>query len=83
MTAKNQSGQGPANLSNLLGWAAAAGQEAQELARRRRMLPLRLSAAERETCADELAEQYAVGRLDTSVSEGSETARLGEVLRAI
>jgi hypothetical protein len=49
---------------DLFGWVAATGQQAQQLARQRRMLPLRLTAAERETCADELAEQYAVGRLD-------------------
>lgn len=50
--------------ADLFGWVAATGQEAQQLARRRRMLPMRLTAAERETCADELAEHYAVGRLD-------------------
>jgi DUF1707 SHOCT-like domain len=61
MTAKDEPGQ---NLSNILGWAAAAGQEAQQAARRRRMLPLRLSEADRSACADDLAEQYALGRLD-------------------
>lgn len=53
----------PGNRPNFAGWAVAASQ-AQQLARRRRMLPMRLTAAEREACSDELAEQYAVGRID-------------------
>jgi hypothetical protein len=61
MTAKDRSEQ---NLSNIIGWAAAAGQEAQLAARRRRMLSLRLSEADRSACTEDLAEQYALGRLD-------------------
>jgi hypothetical protein len=52
------------DAANLFGWVAATGQQAQQVARQRRMLPIRLTAAERDTCADDLAEQYAVGRLD-------------------
>ena len=48
----------------LLGWAAATCREAHLLAKRRRMRQLRLTLAEREVCTDELAEQYALGRLD-------------------
>lgn len=61
MTAKDRPEQ---NLSNIIGWAAAAGQEAQLAARRRRMLPLRLSEADRTACTEDLAENYALGRLD-------------------
>jgi hypothetical protein len=53
-----------ASLSSLLGWIVATGREAHQLARRQRMRSLWLTAAERDTCLDELAEQYAVGRLD-------------------
>ena len=53
-----------ASLSSLLGWAVATGRETHQLARRRRMRSLWLTAGERDTCLDELAEQYAVGRLD-------------------
>jgi hypothetical protein len=49
---------------NFVGFAAVAGQDAREAATRRRMMPLRLTSAERAMCSDELAEQFAVGRLD-------------------
>jgi hypothetical protein len=52
------------STASLLGWVAATGREAHQLARRRQLRQLRLTAAEREACADELAEQYALGRLD-------------------
>lgn len=38
--------------------------KARELARRRWMASQRLSEAERDSCAGDLAEQYAIGRLD-------------------
>ena len=50
--------------SSVLGWVATAGWEAHRFAQRRRMRSLRLTAADREICADELAEQYALGRID-------------------
>jgi Domain of unknown function (DUF1707) len=53
-----------ASVAGLLGWFTATGRDAHELARRRRARQLRLTAAERESCTDELAEQYALGRLD-------------------
>jgi hypothetical protein len=54
----------PARPSNVVGWIAAAGSEAHHYARRRRMRSLRLTSAERDVCAGELAEQYALGRID-------------------
>jgi Flp pilus assembly protein TadB len=53
-----------ARVSSVLGWVATAGSEAHQYARRRRMRSLRLTAAERDMCADELAEQFALGRID-------------------
>lgn len=53
-----------ANLVNLAGMAAAASQEARVAAARRRMLTVRLTDDERRVCSDELAEQFALGRLD-------------------
>jgi hypothetical protein len=53
-----------ARASNVLGWIAAAGLETHQLARRRRMRSLRLTAVEWESCAGELAEQYALGRIE-------------------
>jgi hypothetical protein len=54
----------PVRPADLMGLAAAAGQEAREVAARRRMAGLRLTDEERRICTDELAEQFAVGRLD-------------------
>ena len=54
----------PVKPSELMGLAAAAGQEARVAAARRRMAALRLTDEERRICTDELAEQFAVGRLD-------------------
>ncbi|QNE19473.1 DUF1707 domain-containing protein [Kribbella qitaiheensis] len=53
-----------ANLSQLTGMAAAAGREAREAAARRKMQTIRLTDEERRLCSDDLAEQFAVGRLD-------------------
>lgn len=53
-----------AGLVSLLGWVTATSREAHQLAQRRRMRTMRLTEAERDTCLDELAEQYAVGRID-------------------
>ncbi|MDX6239641.1 MAG: hypothetical protein QOG10_4456 [Kribbellaceae bacterium] len=53
-----------ANLANLAGMAAAAGQEARVVAARRRLLTVRLTDQDRRICSDELAEQFALGRLD-------------------
>ncbi len=50
--------------SSVLGWVATAGWEAYQVARRRRTRSLRLTEAERDACAGELAEQYALGRID-------------------
>jgi hypothetical protein len=63
MAASNRRVRG-ASVAGVLGWVAATGRETQQLARRRRARQLRLTAAEREACIDELAEQYALGRLD-------------------
>jgi len=49
---------------DLMGRAAAAGQEARVVAARRRVANIRLTDEERRICTDELAEQFAVGRLD-------------------
>jgi Domain of unknown function (DUF1707) len=49
---------------DLIGFATAAGQEAREVAARRRMFNIRLTDEERRVATDELAEQFAVGRLD-------------------
>ncbi len=51
-------------LPSFLGRAAAAGQDAQLAARRYRAQPLRLTDDDRTACAEDLAEAYAVGRLD-------------------
>jgi hypothetical protein len=48
----------------LMGLAAAAGQEARVAAARRRSAAIRLTDEERRICTDDLAEQFAVGRLD-------------------
>src|SRR5262245_39654703 len=54
------------SVSSVLGWVVATGREAHQQASRRRMRSLWLTATERDNCLDELAEQYAVGRLDKS-----------------
>ncbi|MGW7679123.1 DUF1707 SHOCT-like domain-containing protein [Kribbella sp. NPDC054772] len=54
----------PVKPGDLIGFAAAAGQEAREGAARRRMASVRLTDEERRIATDELAEQFAVGRLD-------------------
>jgi hypothetical protein len=54
----------PVKPSELMGMAAAAGQEARVAAARRRMASLRLTDEERRVATDELAEQFAIGRLD-------------------
>jgi hypothetical protein len=51
-------------VGELMGLAAAAGQEARVAAARRRAANLRLTDEERRICTDDLAEQFAVGRLD-------------------
>ncbi|WP_238176521.1 DUF1707 SHOCT-like domain-containing protein [Kribbella albertanoniae] len=47
-----------------MGRAAAAGQEARVVAARRRVANVRLTDEERRVFTDELAEQFAIGRLD-------------------
>lgn len=64
MTDRDRARPGQANLANFVGYAAATGQEARLVAARRRMLTVRLTQAERNLCSDELAEQFALGRLD-------------------
>jgi hypothetical protein len=54
----------PVKAGDLMGLAAAAGQEARVAAARRRVAGLRLTDEERRVCTDELAEQFAIGRLD-------------------
>ncbi|MEU4190433.1 DUF1707 domain-containing protein [Kribbella sp. NPDC026611] len=54
----------PVKASEWVGMAAAAGQEARQVAARRRMAALRLTDEERRIATDDLAEQFAVGRLD-------------------
>jgi hypothetical protein len=54
----------PVKPGELMGLAAAAGQEARAAAARRRMAQVRLTDEERRIATDELAEQFAVGRLD-------------------
>ncbi|GAA3083356.1 DUF1707 domain-containing protein [Kribbella aluminosa] len=54
----------PVKPADLIGYATAAGQEAREVAARRRMVNIRLTDEERHICTDDLAEQFAVGRLD-------------------
>jgi hypothetical protein len=54
----------PVKPGELMGLAAAAGQEARLVAARRRMANIRLTDEERRICTDDLAEQFAVGRLD-------------------
>ncbi|MFG1816249.1 DUF1707 domain-containing protein [Kribbella sp. NPDC049174] len=51
-------------VGELMGLAAAAGQEARVAAARRRAAGIRLTDEERRICTDDLAEQFAVGRLD-------------------
>jgi hypothetical protein len=51
-------------VGELMGLAAAAGQEARVAAARRRVANIRLTDEERRICTDDLAEQFAVGRLD-------------------
>lgn len=57
-------GRPQANLANFVGFAAATSHEARQVAARRRMSAVRLTQAERHLCSDELAEQFALGRLD-------------------
>jgi hypothetical protein len=57
-------GRPRADLANLTGMAAAAGREAREAAARRKMQTIRLTDEERRICSDDLAEQFAVGRLN-------------------
>lgn len=59
-----QRGGSSDGLPNFLGRAAAAGQDAQVAARRYRAQQLRLTDADRTQCAEDLAEAYAIGRLD-------------------
>lgn len=67
MTDRNRPRPRPnSNLTNLAGMAAAAGQEARVVAARRRLMAVRLTDEERRVSLDELAEQFAVGRLDES-----------------
>lgn len=54
----------PVKAGELMGLAAAAGQEARVAAARRRMASMRLTDEERRVCTDDLAEQFAIGRLD-------------------
>jgi len=54
----------PAKAQELMGLAAAAGREARVVAARRRVANIRLTDEERRICTDDLAEQFAVGRLD-------------------
>jgi hypothetical protein len=54
----------PVKPGELMGLAAAAGQEARAVAARRRVAQVRLTDEERRIATDELAEQFAVGRLD-------------------
>jgi hypothetical protein len=54
----------PVKAAELMGLAAAAGQEARVAAARRRLANIRLTDEERRICTDELSEQFAVGRLD-------------------
>ena len=54
----------PVKAGELMGLAAAAGQEARVAAKRRRLANVRLTDEERRICTDELAEHFAVGRLD-------------------
>jgi hypothetical protein len=63
MTDRNRS-RPKADLANLAGMAAAAGQEARVAAARRRMMPVRLTDEDRRVSIDELSEQFAIGRLD-------------------
>lgn len=55
---------GGEGLPSFLGRAAAAGQDAQQAARRYRAQQLRLTEDDRTSCTEDLAEAYAVGRLD-------------------
>lgn len=54
----------PVKPGELMGLAAAAGQEARIAAARRRVANIRLTEEERRLCTDDLAEQFAIGRLD-------------------
>ncbi|MFK4082872.1 DUF1707 domain-containing protein [Kribbella sp. NPDC020789] len=54
----------PVRPADLMGMAAAAGQEARVVAARRKLANIRLTDEERRVCIDELAEQFAIGRLD-------------------
>ncbi|WP_405062664.1 DUF1707 domain-containing protein [Kribbella sp. NBC_01505] len=54
----------PVKAGDLIGKAAAAGQEARVVAARRRVANIRLTDEERHLFTDELAEQFAIGRLD-------------------
>ncbi|MEV0803900.1 DUF1707 domain-containing protein [Kribbella sp. NPDC050281] len=52
------------SVGDLIGLASAAGQEARVAAARRRLANIRLTDEERRICTDDLAEAFAVGRLD-------------------
>ncbi|GAA1549503.1 hypothetical protein GCM10009804_02490 [Kribbella hippodromi] len=54
----------PGKAGELMGLAAAAGQEARIAAARRRLAQVRLTDEDRRVVTDELSEQFAVGRLD-------------------
>ncbi|GAA0578327.1 DUF1707 domain-containing protein [Kribbella sandramycini] len=54
----------PVKPADLMGRAAAAGQEARVVAARRRVANIRLTDEERRVGIDELSEQFALGRLD-------------------
>jgi hypothetical protein len=66
MTDRNKSmpDRPSSTVANLVGFAVATGQEAREIATRRRMMPVRLTDAEREVCFGELGEHFTLGRLD-------------------
>ncbi len=76
--AERRAGKPPA-VGELMGLAAAAGQEARVAAARRRAAALRLTDEERRICTDDLAEQFAVGRLD----EGELHARVDRLNEAV
>ncbi|NIK55935.1 DUF1707 SHOCT-like domain-containing protein [Kribbella shirazensis] len=56
--------QRPVKAGEWVGMAAPAGREAREVAARRRLANIRLTEEERHRCTDDLAEQFAIGRLD-------------------
>lgn len=56
-------GRSVRKVADLAGKAAATGREARVIAEQRKKRALRLTDAERELCVEQLAEQYALGRL--------------------